>query len=159
MRISASFHQSSRRDNPSSDTARVAIKKISFNPTSRRSSHDPADGAPSSQRSAEHPASWHRFSAPTGTRDRRGPSVAVRGKPTVHTDRPSGRTPSVDTATQRPAAPQGDTWRDREETARIAGNSQPGGRFRRWWQVLGSNQRRLSRRFYRPNQRPTPHSP
>jgi hypothetical protein len=24
------------------------------------------------------------------------------------------------------------------------------GGFRRWWQVLGSNQRRLSRRFYRP---------
>jgi hypothetical protein len=23
------------------------------------------------------------------------------------------------------------------------------GRLRRWWQVLGSNQRRLSRRFYR----------
>jgi hypothetical protein len=23
-------------------------------------------------------------------------------------------------------------------------------RFRRWWQVLGSDQRRLSRRFYRP---------
>ena len=30
-----------------------------------------------------------------GTRDRRGPSVAVRGKPTVHTDRPGGRTPSA----------------------------------------------------------------
>jgi len=30
-----------------------------------------------------------------GTRDRRGPSVAVRGKPAVHTDRPSGRTPSA----------------------------------------------------------------
>jgi hypothetical protein len=29
------------------------------------------------------------------TRRRRGPSVAVRGKPTVHTDRPSGRTPSA----------------------------------------------------------------
>jgi hypothetical protein len=28
-----------------------------------------------------------------GTRDRRGPYAAVRGKPTVHTDRPSGRTP------------------------------------------------------------------
>jgi hypothetical protein len=26
------------------------------------------------------------------------------------------------------------------------------GPFRRWWQVLGSNQRRLSRRFYRPLQ-------
>jgi hypothetical protein len=30
-----------------------------------------------------------------GTRDRRRPSVAVRGKPTVHTDRPRGRTPSA----------------------------------------------------------------
>jgi hypothetical protein len=30
-----------------------------------------------------------------GTRDRRGPSVAVRGKPTVRTDRPGGRTPSA----------------------------------------------------------------
>jgi hypothetical protein len=29
------------------------------------------------------------------TRGRRGPSVAVRGKPTVHTDRPRGRTPSA----------------------------------------------------------------
>jgi hypothetical protein len=30
-----------------------------------------------------------------GTRARRDPSVAVRGKPTVHTDRPRGRTPSA----------------------------------------------------------------
>ena len=29
MRISASFHHSSRRDNPSNDTARVTIKKMS----------------------------------------------------------------------------------------------------------------------------------
>ena len=35
-------------------------------------------------------------------------------------------------------------------TARTAGNSQLAGRFHRWWQVLGSNQRRRSRRFYRP---------
>jgi hypothetical protein len=34
-----------RRDNPSSDTARVTIKKISFSPTSRRSSHALAGGA------------------------------------------------------------------------------------------------------------------
>ena len=33
-------------------------------------------------------------------------------------------------------------------TAREAGNPQLTGRFRRSWQVLGSNQRRLSRRFY-----------
>src|SRR5271157_494753 len=59
---------------------------------------------------------------------------------------------SVDTATQGPTALQGDTRRDKKETARIAENSQLSGRFRRWWQVLGSNQRRLSRRFYRPPQ-------
>ena len=38
---------------------------------------------------------------------------------------------------------------------RRAAFPQPGGRFRRWWQVLGSNQRRLSRRFYRPSLLPT----
>jgi hypothetical protein len=35
-------------------------------------------------------------------------------------------------------------------TAREAGKTQLTGYFRWWWQVLGSNQRRLSRRFYRP---------
>ena len=35
-------------------------------------------------------------------------------------------------------------------TAREAGKIQLTGCFRWWWQVLGSNQRRLSRRFYRP---------
>jgi len=57
---------------------------------------------------------------------------------------------SVDTATQRSTALQGDTRRDKKKTARIAENPQLAGRFRRWWQVLGSNQRRLSRRFYSP---------
>ena len=37
--ISASFHHGSRRDNLSSDTAREAIRKVSFKPTSRGSSH------------------------------------------------------------------------------------------------------------------------
>jgi hypothetical protein len=38
--------------------------------------------------------------------------------------------------------------------ARETGKTQLTGHFRRWWQVLGSNQRRLSRRFYRaPPQR------
>ena len=54
------------------------------------------------------------------------------------------------TATRRPAVTHPDTWRDEKETARRAAFPQPGGRFRRWWQVLGSNQRRLSRRFYSP---------
>jgi hypothetical protein len=57
---------------------------------------------------------------------------------------------SVDTATQCPTALQGDTRRDREETPRQHEISQLAGRFRSVWQVLGSNQRRLSRRFYRP---------
>ena len=58
---------------------------------------------------------------------------------------------SVATATQRSTAAQGDTRRDKNETARIAENSQLAGRFPRVWQVLGSNQRRLSRRFYSPS--------
>src|ERR1039458_7732038 len=61
------------------------------------------------------------------------------------------RSMSVDTATQRSTALQGDTPRDKKETARIAENFQLAGRFPRVWQVLGSNQRRLSRRFYSPS--------
>jgi hypothetical protein len=83
-----------------------------------------------------------------------GPSVAVRGKPDGVPDRATGtdavRYTSVDTATHRPAVTHPDTGRDKKETARLAENFQLAGRFRRWWQVLGSNQRRLSRRFYRP---------
>ena len=54
------------------------------------------------------------------------------------------------TAMHRPAVTHADTHRDKKETARRAAFPQPAGCFRRWWQVLGSNQRRLSRRFYRP---------
>ena len=78
----------------------------------------------------------------------------VRGRPwktSGYTDRASGTRPvrhaSVDTATSRSAALQGDTRRDREETPRQHEISQLAGRFRRWWQVMGSNHRRLSRRF------------
>jgi hypothetical protein len=47
-----------RRDKPSSDTARVTTKKISFKPTSRRSSHAPAgQDRPSGQRTADSGAS------------------------------------------------------------------------------------------------------
>jgi hypothetical protein len=62
----------------------------------------------------------------------------------------------VHTAMHRPIVTHPDTWRDKKETARRAAFPQPAGRFRRWWQVLcggrcwSSNQRRLSRRFYRP---------
>jgi hypothetical protein len=54
---------------------------------------------------------------------------------------------SVDPATQRSIARQDDTWRDTQETTHPAENSQLAGRFRWWWQVQGSNLRRLSRRF------------
>ena len=57
---------------------------------------------------------------------------------------------SVTTATQRLTAARHETRRHNSKKARETGNPQLTGRFRRWWQVLGSNQRRLSRRFYRP---------
>ena len=78
--ISASFHHHSRRDNPSSDTTRATTKKISFNPTSRRSSHAHAVPAGlNSQRPAEHLARWHRFSALTGRRRVRAYAAEVAG--------------------------------------------------------------------------------
>ena len=93
---------------------------------------------------------------------RRLPSVAVREnadgahRPFQGTN--LVRHASVATATQRSTATQGDTPRDKEETARRAAFSQLAGRFRRWWQVLGSNQRRLSRRFYSPSLLPEAHA-
>ncbi len=57
---------------------------------------------------------------------------------------------SVTTAMQRLTVAHHDTQRDSSKTPRQPGYAQATGRFRRWWQVLGSNQRRLSRRFYRP---------
>jgi hypothetical protein len=85
------------------------------------------------------------------------PAGLVRGRPWKadgYTDRATGpdavRYASVDTATHRRTVTHADTRRDKKETARLAENSQLAGRFRRWWQVLGSNQRRLSRRFYSP---------
>ncbi len=56
---------------------------------------------------------------------------------------------SVNIATQWPTAAHHDTQRDSSTTARGRGYAQLTGRFRKRWQVLGSNQRRLSRRFYR----------
>ena len=55
---------------------------------------------------------------------------------------------SVTTATHRPTVTHPDTWRDKKETARRAAFPQQAGRFPWWWQVLGSNQGRRSRRFY-----------
>jgi hypothetical protein len=56
---------------------------------------------------------------------------------------------SVTTATQRLTAAQHETQRHSNKNARETGKTQLTGYLRRWWQVLGSNQRRLSRRFYR----------
>ncbi len=56
---------------------------------------------------------------------------------------------SVTTATQRLTAAHHETQRHNSKNARETGKTQLTGHFRRWWQVLGSNQRRLSRRFYR----------
>src|SRR5208282_1512977 len=54
---------------------------------------------------------------------------------------------SVTTAMQRLTAAHRDTRWDKTKVARGAGKSQLTGHFRWWWQVLGSNQRRRSRRF------------
>jgi hypothetical protein len=124
------------------------------------SAHPPSPAAPAPGKSPGPPGrmygnarSTQRLTSSRNTR----PARPVRGRPwkTDGAHRPSWRPDavrymSVDSATQGPTARQGDTRRDREETARIAENYQLVGRFRRWWQVLGSNQGRRSRRFYRP---------
>ena len=83
-----------------------------------------------------------------------GTKRARIGKASGSTDRSFSpdavRYMSVTIATPCPTAAHDDTWRDKKETARRAAFPQRAGRFRRWWQVLGSNQRRLCRRFYRP---------
>ncbi len=56
---------------------------------------------------------------------------------------------SVTTAMQWLTAAHHETQRDRSKVAREPGYAQATGCFGWWWQVLGSNQRRLSRRFYR----------
>ena len=120
-----------------------------------------AISAPSRGRTGCMPRSAAAVEPPAGRPG--SPSVAVREK-ADGAHRPSWRPDavrymSVDTATQGPTALQADTRRDKKETARIAENPQLPGRFRRWWQVLGSNQRRLSRRFYSPLLPAPPHGP
>src|ERR1022692_3987930 len=56
---------------------------------------------------------------------------------------------SVTTAMQGLTAAHHETQRDSSKAAREPGYAQAMGRFRWWWQVQGSNLRRLSRRFYR----------
>ena len=85
---------------------------------------------------------------------RNGTKRALIGKASGSTDRSSCpdavRYLSVTTAIWRSKVTDDDAQRDKKETARCAAFPQLAGRFRRWWQVLGSNQRRLSRRFYSP---------
>ena len=57
---------------------------------------------------------------------------------------------SVTAAMQGLMGAHRETQRNSSKNAREAGKIQLTGCFRWWWQVLGSNQRRLSRRFYRP---------
>jgi hypothetical protein len=64
---------------------------------------------------------------------------------------------SVHSGTHRDLAAHRRTQRDNGKTARDAGYPQATGRLRWWWQVLGSNQRRLSRRFYSEPNTPCPH--
>src|SRR5450432_3568713 len=54
---------------------------------------------------------------------------------------------SVTTATQRLTAARQETRRHSNKKAREAGYTQLTGYLRRWWQVLGSNHRRLRRWF------------
>jgi hypothetical protein len=103
--------------------------------------------------------SRERQAGTTTSADRiRGSSVVaapVRGRP-CKAGGPSHRSlapipvryASVGTATQRPTALQDDTRRDKGKRPASYENSHLAGHNPRWWQVLGSNQRRLSRRFY-----------
>src|SRR5450755_4193925 len=63
-----------------------------------------------------------------------------------------GRRPLYVRAQPETAGLTGTRWDAiaRKATAREAGKTPVTCCFRWWWQVLGSNQRRLSRRFYRP---------
>src|SRR5216683_8105715 len=92
------------------------------------------------------------FRGPGGlfTEDRGHRNPGASGSPNRWLRPESVRHMSVTTAMQGLTAAHHDTRRDSSNKAREAGNTQLTGRFRRWWQVLGSNQRRLSRRFYRP---------
>src|ERR1700759_2933757 len=65
--ISASFHHASRCVNLRSDLTRETTRKVSFNPTSRRSSHLRTDQTcRNSEPSRPYLLRWRRFSAPTG---------------------------------------------------------------------------------------------
>jgi len=85
-----------------------------------------------------------------GLEETAGPSKSTRSGSVNRSSCPdSVRYMSVTTAMQGRTAAHRETQRDKSKAARVPGYAQATGRFRRWWQVLGSNQRRLSRRFYR----------
>jgi hypothetical protein len=83
-----------------------------------------------------------------GTVGRRNPGASGSVNRLLRPD--SVRHMSVTTAMQGLTAAHHDTQRNKRKKAREPGYAQATGHFRWWWQVLGSNQRRLSRRFYRP---------
>jgi hypothetical protein len=88
-----------------------------------------------------------------GTRHQHGPSVAACAKPTAPPTALTAQTPSaICPRTPQHSGPRRDkvTHHGTEKKRPQGRVSAARGRFRRWWQVLGSNQRRLSRRFYRP---------
>jgi len=85
-------------------------------PSHQRTRPSPARGLPGRRADTRGMPARLSGGRPAGTRRQRGPSVAVRGKPSGYTDRPVGTKPvryaSVDGATQRSTAIQGDTRRD-----------------------------------------------
>ena len=130
-----SVHPPSRRPRPGNRAGRRADTPDA-RPTQRRASsqHTPQRGP--SVPSVENPAV-----TPT-VLPARNPS-AMRPWTTQHDGLQRYKVTHAGTEKKRPASCE---------------NSQLAGRFRRWWQVLGSNQRRLSRRFYSPSLLPEVHS-
>ena len=139
--------------------------------------HHPACGSdrgPSAAVPAAGPASRHRYRRPrraTGTgQHARVIALTAALAALLRSDGPwaeaitlheaavqAARSLSVTTAMHQPVVTHRDTRRDEEETARRTAFPQMTGRFRWWWQVMGSNHRRLSRRFYRPFLPAPPH--
>src|SRR4051812_21103465 len=93
----------------------------------------PADGrrmAPAPHLQAGHGS----FTGPV-----RGRPWKADGVPDRATGTDAVRYASVDTAPHRRTVTCLDTQRDKKKNGPAGAFPQPGGRFRRWWQVLGSN--------------------
>ncbi len=112
-------------------TATTPTCPAAFVPRDRAA--DPADAPASTPDSTAHVEPEHAPSAPR--------PLPVRGKPSGYTDRPTATKPvrcmSVGTLQHRGL---------QHDKVTHDGNSQLADRSRRWWQVLGSVQRRWSRR-------------